>query len=182
MHDSEHHPEDPAQEHSGAQLEALVSAWIQEQTSCLGTASSDRLEELHDHLMCAAEERVGQGVEPEEAVRLAVAQFGSSQQIKQQLGLERTAFRRWLWSCRSGTNCAQPGRPQSPERDQHLVGVSLLFAATLLVTAWLSRDARTYALVSTTLIGLWVVLAARQGGTREAARAEWRWLKRKFGR
>ena len=71
--------------------------------------------------------------------------------------------------------------PAEAASGRKVVLTSIVIAAAMLITAWLIEDRRTFAFLSTVLIAVWVVLAARMGGARETARAEWRWIKRKLG-
>ncbi len=161
---------------SNQRLSELVEQWCEE---LLGTdahtMNPERLDELKDHLACVAEARMETGATVEEAMNYASEQFGDVSEIRNQLSSSPTVFRRWL----ARIHC-QTARKESPSEDK-TVFVSLIFAATLLLSAWLVDDGRAYAFIYTLIIATWVVLMSKQGGTRAAARAEWRWLKRKFG-
>ncbi len=161
---------------SNSSLNDLIDQWCKQHFSsgCAGV-TTDRMDELKDHLMCVAEAQVEQGMTESDAFEYAVQQFGEPAEVKNLLLADSSAFRRWL----ARVHC---GRSQEPSgSSQKVVWMSLVIAGALLVSAWLMQDSRSYAFLSTTLIAVWVVIAARMGGTREAARAEWRWLKRKFG-
>ena len=161
---------------SNQQLNNLIDHWCERHLSkgCSGV-TSERIDELKDHLLCVAEAQIEQGTSVEEAVEFAVRQFGDPTEVREQLTSSSSSFRRWLAS----VHCNRPAAGKAPDRK--IVIMSLIIAAKLLLSAWLAQDNRTYAFLSTTLIAVWVVLAVRMGGAREAARAEWRWLKRKFG-
>lgn len=156
-------------------LEQQVASWLQKHVvgQC-SSVSEERIEELQDHLMCVAEAAMSDGHSAEEALRIALEQFGSAEHVREQVQLKQSAFRRWL----SLVHC---GRTDTRASDTKLVTLSLVFAAALLVIAWFSQGDKAYAFLSTSLIAVWVVIAARQGGTRAAAQAEWRWIKRKLG-
>lgn len=162
---------------SNSPLNELIERWCQTQLSggCSGV-SAERMDELKDHLWCVAEARMEQGATPEEAMEFAIEQFGDTSEVRRQLTNSLPLFRRWLGRvhCKS-----TPAREAAGSK---VVLMSLVIAAAMLVSAWLAQDDRTYAFISTVLIAVWVVLASNMGGTRQAARAEWRWLMQKLGR
>lgn len=154
----------------------LIHRWCERHlaTGC-SAVPQERLDELQDHLLCVAESRIELGDTPADAANFAFEQFGDPTEVRRQLAAPATSFRRWL----AGVHCRRGRAPEGS--GSKVIMMSLCIAALLLMSAWLARDDRVYALLSTALIGVWVVLAARLGGTRDAARAEWRWLRRKFG-
>ncbi len=161
---------------SNQHLNELIDRWCEEHLGAVGSSvSEERLDELKDHLACVAEAQIEQGATAGDAMAYAAEQFGDAREVRDQLASTLPVFRRWLARihCKSAS--------VSPPQEKKTVLMSLVFAAVLLISAWLAKDSQSHAFISTVIIAVWVVLTSRQGGTREAARAEWRWLKRKLG-
>ncbi|MEM7083189.1 MAG: hypothetical protein AAF465_10680 [Pseudomonadota bacterium] len=155
-------------------LEQWAMDWCEKHFSrqCVGL-SSDQLDELVDHIVSAALVNRAEGVSLDDAFSHALKQFGEPDSVSRQLRAGLPLHRRVL--------AAECG-PQHGASPVTSVGIALVFAALILMSAWWLKEARIYDWVFALLILGWFVTSTWLGGSRAVAAAEWRWLKNRFFR